>query len=114
MSMFRGLKKVQDFFGAELKDVDIRLRNIVMLGHRPEWLRNCPRLYNLPRNGKFEDGVGFRIAELSPDDLSARIIWVVDTLDSDWYLGKKNLYLKTDADIVYYRLRWPEKLKKSS
>jgi hypothetical protein len=112
--MFKAFSELEKFFGAPFGKVDIRLRQIVINGYRPDWLRNAPKLKDLPRNSDFKDGTGFHIGDLSPDALTERLVWVIDTLDGEWYLGKKHLYLKIDTDIVYYRLRWAEKVKKTS
>ena len=110
--MLDGILKLQNFFNASLDTVDELLLYMAMTGIRPLWLEGRTEIQHLPRFSKEKFEVGFYIGSCDLQTLSERIEWVVNTLEGGWRLDGNYMYIETDGDLVYYRLRWEDKPKK--
>lgn len=104
------LSQKEAFFGCPFDQVNSTIQLMVMYSEEgdplPDWLRGISKFSELPRLSEERFGNAISVSLLRKRDIAARVKWIIEYLDDEWYLDIDGFSFKEMTCAVHYKIRW--------
>jgi hypothetical protein len=104
--MMQGIVDTVVFFGRFLNEVNPIILRLAMREDKPEWLRERPKLPDLPRWSVESDQLIRVPKAITPDEVGDHIVWIVENLHEEWCLTHEGFMFSNLSEAIHYKLRW--------